>query len=252
MLLLKIALLVIGSTFLVDGLVVMLITKPNMGNTLLVVLSVPLLLIGILFDAVVASEILLVAMWTVIVGYVLFFAFIVSLSIFLYKFGKRETEKEADVLIVLGMGLKGKKMLSTLKLRLDGAVSYLKKYPSCIVILSGGKAKGASMEESSAMSEYLIANGISKERIIQENCSVSTYENFLFSQRLIEEKLGERKSCLFMTSTFHVYRSQKVADSMLFAAKGLNTRDAFYVSPNNYLRECAALVQYIIKGKIKL
>lgn len=250
--LLKIAFLAIGALLLCDGLAVMLITKPNMGNTLLIILSLPLLLMGILFDVMIASKILLVAMWIVIAGYVLFFAFVVSLSILLHGFGKRETAREADALIVLGMGLKGEKMLSTLKLRLDGAVSYLKKYPSCKVILSGGKTKGARVEESSAMSEYLVANGISGERIIQENRSVSTYENFLFSKRLIEEKMGSGKSCLFMTSTFHVYRSQKVADSLLFAVKGLNTPDAFYVAPNDYLRECAALVQYVIKGKIKL
>ncbi len=248
----KLILFFMGAVLFCNGLFALFITKPNMGSVLPIVLSLPMLICAVLFEMLTAYALTRVLMYLGAAAYVMFFAFIVSLSVFLHKFGSRQNCKTAKVLIVLGMGLKGEKMLPTLKLRLDGAADYLKANPNCRAILSGGLVKAARRTEAEAMQEYLVGLGIDSERITLEDESKSTYENFMFSRRILNEMSVNEQECLFITNNFHVFRSQKTAQSLGLNIQGTGTRDAWYIASNNYLRECAAIVQYVIKGKIKI
>ena len=248
----KLILFFIGALLFFDGIFALFITGPNMGNVLLTVLSVPVFVCALFFEILCKNTFTLVLMFIAALAYILFFAFIAGLSLFLHRFGLKQHACKKSTLIVLGMGLKGEEMLPTLKLRLDGAAEYLKANVNSVAILSGGIAKHSSKTEAQTMKEYLVSVGVDEKRLILENEAKSTEENFRFSKRILKELSKDESECVFLTNIFHVFRSQKTARALGMNINGIGVKDAFYIAPNNYLRECAAIVQYVIKGKMKL
>lgn len=77
---------------------------------------------------------------------------------------------------------------STMKKRLDLTLDLYKSFSPDKIIVSGGIAnKIANVSEASKMEEYLINNGINKDIIIQENKSLTTKENAIFSCEIIDK-----------------------------------------------------------------
>ena len=58
------------------------------------------------------------------------------------------------------------------------------KYPDRKIILAGGQGDNETIPESEGMKNYLIQNGISKDRIIEENTSRNTIQNFENSKKI--------------------------------------------------------------------
>lgn len=152
--------------------------------------------------------------------------------------------QDPDYLIILGAGLNGDKPDLTLQQRLDTGLSYLQNNPSLPIIVTGGQCSKERISEGLAMSNYLQAHGIAKERIIVESASQSTKENFLFSAKILEE-LGEKQPVTIMiaTSDFHLLRSKLLAKRNGFQAGSLAAPSPLYLLPANLLRE------YFASGK---
>ena len=100
------------------------------------------------------------------------------------------------------------------------------------------------------MAGYLIRRGIAPDRILQEDRATSTAENFAFSQKIIDERLGQDASIGFVTTRFHVFRAGRVAQKAGIAARGLGAPDVWYLAINNFLRECVGICWYTVKGWI--
>ena len=58
------------------------------------------------------------------------------------------------------------------------------------------------------MRRYLAARGIEESRILMEDKSMSTLESFLFSKALIDDAVGPDAKLVFVTTRFHVFRSE--------------------------------------------
>ena len=156
----------------------------------------------------------------------------------------------ADAVIVLGGGIRGSTPTLTLKYRLDAAVDYIEGDPGALVIVSGGMGADERFTEAYVMKNYLIAAGVDPERIIEEDRSLSTAENFEFSRGIISERLGENAKVVFVTTRFHVFRSELTAKKLGLEAEGVPARGVWYLTLNDYLRECAALTLYFLRGDI--
>lgn len=100
------------------------------------------------------------------------------------------------------------------------------------------------------MQRYLAARGIEESRILMEDKSMSTLENFLFSKALIDDAVGPNAKLVFVTTRFHVFRSERIARSLGIEAEGFGADDVAWLSPNNYLRETCAIVYYRLAGRI--
>ncbi len=106
------------------------------------------------------------------------------------------------VVIVLGCNIildpKTKKYIPdiVLKTRLDRVLCIWNELvdTETIIIVSGGKTRGRIISESNVMSTYLVRNGISKNRIFEENSSVNTIENCVYSFILLEKIIKSRVS----------------------------------------------------------
>ncbi|HHP7229435.1 MAG TPA: YdcF family protein, partial [Xenococcaceae cyanobacterium] len=76
-----------------------------------------------------------------------------------------------------------------------------------LIILSGGRIAwfGKGKSEAQDMSEILQLIGVPAAAIIEEGNSFNTYQNAIYTQKILEEKNLER--ILLVTSAFHLPRS---------------------------------------------
>lgn len=170
--------------------------------------------------------------------------FVCGLSVFAYLYGNVDTvTNEEDAVIILGAGLKGDVPDAPLLHRLEAAYDYIVQNPDVLVVVSGGQGAGESISEALAMKRYLVSCNISEERIILEDQSTSTSENFRFSKKLLDERLQAPYQITFITNTFHIYRAESLAR---IAGLDITHKHAdldWYLAVPNYLRECAAIVK---------
>ncbi|OAE97416.1 hypothetical protein AYJ54_35590 [Bradyrhizobium centrolobii] len=82
-----------------------------------------------------------------------------------------------------------------------------RRYPNARIVFTGGSADLISTDDKEAdWSGIVLENtGIPKERLIMERNSRNTYENALFTKKMVAPKPGER--WLLVTSAYHMPRS---------------------------------------------
>ncbi|MCU9810564.1 YdcF family protein [Paraclostridium sp. AKS81] len=91
-------------------------------------------------------------------------------------------------MIVLGASVKNTTPSLTLRGRLDKAIQYLdESKDDCYIVVSGGKGSDEKLSEAKAMENYLVEHGVNKDKIILEDKSTNTYENFKYSKEKIEK-----------------------------------------------------------------
>lgn len=142
--------------------------------------------------------------------------------------------------IVLGAGIKadGSPTLSLVN-RLERGVTYAAEHPDTTIIVSGGQGSNEPMPEAQAMAQYLKNRGVDPKRIIIEDKSTSTMENFKYSKELI----GDQKEIAFITNEFHIFRSCILARRNGLTAYGYGSPTPGIVLVNCYLREFFALIK---------
>ena len=170
--------------------------------------------------------------------------------------------KKVDYVIILGARVKGEKPAKSLMERIKAATKYLKKNPEVKVIATGGKGKNEGIAEGVAIKIELLKNGISEDRIILEDKSKNTVENFRFSLEKIRnsengknknsENNGNRKiKVLIVTNDYHIFRSKNIARKVGFDNKdyeiyGLPAKTPLISIPQSYFREFLSNVNYFL------
>jgi len=176
-------------------------------------------------------------------------SFILIEGIIIYNGARPDTAK-SDYLIVLGAGMKGSRPSLELRGRLDKSLEYIESHPDINVVVSGGQGSGEDMSEAQFMRQYLINHGVPAENIICEDKSTSTYENIVYSKKLIE-RADKRKNIklTIVTNDFHIFRSEFLARREGFIAYGYPTGTPIYIIPNHYLREYFAVIKSALFDK---
>ena len=170
--------------------------------------------------------------------------------------------KKVDYVIILGARVKGEKPAKSLMERIKAATEYLKKNPEVKVIATGGQGKNENVAEGLAIKRELLKNGISEDRIILEDKSKNTVENFRFSLEKIRnsengknknsENNGNRKiKVLIVTNDYHIFRSKNIARKVGFDNKdyeiyGLPAKTPLISIPQSYFREFLSNVNYFL------
>jgi uncharacterized SAM-binding protein YcdF (DUF218 family) len=174
-------------------------------------------------------------------------SFILIESLLLYN-TKDSLPNRVDYLIILGAGLNGDKLSWTLWERVDKGLRILQANKDMRVVVSGGKGPGEWITEAEAMQRYLVEKGIAKERIIKEEQSTSTMENFRFARELLVQQPSYEPSepVLVITNDFHMFRSKILARRNGINPVGVPSPTPWYLRPNAYLREYFAVVKSII------
>lgn len=154
-----------------------------------------------------------------------------------------------NAVIVLGAGVNGETPSLILQSRIDAAAEYLAQHPNVPVVLSGGMGPGESITEAEAMRRGLESRGVDGERLLLEERSTSTAENFAFSREMLAENGVDPDTAVIavVTSDFHCFRAHLIAQR-----EGLTVIDVpaeitwLLLDANYYVREFFALGKTLI------
>lgn len=148
--------------------------------------------------------------------------------------------------IILGAKVNGSIPSRSLQYRLDAAVQYSHEYPNVRFVLSGGQGPDEQLSEAEAMKNYLIEKGIEESRLILETTSSSTYENILFSKKLLPDSIDH---VTIITSDYHLARSRKIAHQLGLETDALAAKTPEVVKWKMTTRERAALIKTYLTGR---
>lgn len=181
------------------------------------------------------------------IGLIIFIA--LEIAIVAYP---KKSKDEANYILVLGAGLNnGNELSLTLKDRLDTTLKCIKEYnKDSYIAVSGGQGGDETVSEASAMKKYLVENGVEEKKIIMEDKSTNTFENFKFSKEKLEEHSNKKVKELkikVITTDFHALRSRLLAKrngygEMVF----YSSKTVSYLIPIFYVRESVALVKSVL------
>lgn len=237
----KIIIATIGGIIAVNGIALFFVSNANLGNLLCVLLGAAIIFIALMFTKL--------AKWLKIT-IISCLSLVIVFSSFLVIYGQTDnvTYKE-DAAIVLGAAVHGKTPSLTLKKRLDKAVEYHKQNPNTIIVVSGGQGNGEDISEAEAMKTYLVEQGVAADKIIKEDNSTSTIENFTFSKEILDKHFNKDYATCFITNEYHVLRAADCAKNVgLDDISHLhsNTNSSYLISGS--LRECLAVAYHLILG----
>ena len=129
--------------------------------------------------------------------------------------------ENVNTMIILGAKVNEDGISKTLKRRLDKAIEYYNPNKNINnIIVSGGQGSDEVVTEALAMKNYLVKNGVSKDKIIMEDKATTTLENIIFSKKIITDKNLKGK-VLIVTSDYHLFRGQFIASILGIDNEGL-------------------------------
>ena len=185
------------------------------------------------------------AVWT-LVAIAVFMIGVISYMM-LNGYTKFEGKYRGQTVVVLGAKVNGNKPSQSLRYRLDGSIKILKAHKDAKCIVSGGQGKGETVAEADVMSEYLLKNGIERDRIFIENKSKNTRQNIEFSKELAKNNNLSQKF-IVVTDKYHLYRASTYCKvlGIEFYGYGVKTRKDLVIS--YWTREMMAVFYELILG----
>ena len=91
--------------------------------------------------------------------------------------------------------------------QIELAVEWWRRFPRAALIMSTGDNQGLGVPNSTVMAAYAERLGVPRQNIIEEDRSLTTYQNLLYSLRMVEEQ-GLRQATLV---TLDLYTRRAVA-----------------------------------------
>lgn len=114
-----------------------------------------------------------------------------------------------DELVIVALGFQlypDGRMKEELLERLKVVKRCAEKYPHAYVVCTGGgtAAENPSATEAGVMASWLKENGISSERIIVEDKSITTAQNAMFTLDILEEQYPQVTQIAIVSSDYHI------------------------------------------------
>ncbi len=176
--------------------------------------------------------------------YIIIALLLLVVLICFFAFKEAEASKgtltgKADVLLVLGCRVRGEKAEPTLQMRIDRAAEYLSENKNTTAILCGGIVhKDQLISEAQVMRDELISKGIEKERLIIEDKSLTTVQNFMNAKKIMADMgFPEKTAVGVLSSEFHLMRVKMIADKCDFPCETLAAPSPKKERAKNYIRE---------------
>ncbi len=163
------------------------------------------------------------------------------------KAHKGNAKGEKDYLLILGCRVRGDEAEETLRMRCEKAADYLKEHPETVAVACGGIVHDdQSISEAQAIEENLISKGIERDRIIREDKSTTTVENFRNAKIIIG---ADTHQLALLSSDFHLMRARLIAKKAGLDCETVSAHSPKKEKVKNYIREFFAFIIFIIGGK---
>lgn len=149
---------------------------------------------------------------------------------------------DKDYIIILGCSISKKGgLLPLVKGRTNRAIRFawdqeIATGRKVLYVPSGGQGPNEILSEGSAMGLYLLSHGAEENEVFPEKESRNTYENLVFSKKIIDQ-LKPGATFAFATTNYHVLRSGLLARTAGFDIEGIASGTKWYFWPNGFVRE---------------
>lgn len=172
------------------------------------------------------------------------------LMMLVLKSGGVDSKVRSDTILVLGArSYIAQKYNPCLVARLQHAADLYQSGYAQRIIVSGGKDKENGVSEAEVMKKILESYHVPASAIQEEKAATSTYENFLYAQKLLKER-GARSS-IIVTESFHMARASLVADHLNLTHTNSPVSDSPCSKRFTYfLKEPLAILVYLLQGKL--
>ena len=153
-----------------------------------------------------------------------------------------------DALLILGTRVRGETAEPALRMRAERAAAFLREHPSVLAVPCGGIVHD---DQTKSEAQIQLQNGVDDIRILPEDQSKTTFENFANARRLLEEAGLSAPRLAVLSSDFHLLRA-----SLIGRLCGVKAETGAAPSPENeklknYLREAVVfpllLFEYLKK-----
>jgi uncharacterized SAM-binding protein YcdF (DUF218 family) len=237
---------IIGFVLTINGLLLFLRTNFNLGNALTLILGLVFVIYSKYFDWINKK----LPKW-IKSFFVLGLIIALFFTSFLFVYGLNDNvQYNEDAIIVLGAAVQGDIPSRSLADRLNTAIKYHKENPEAVIVVSGGKGPQENVTEAYAMEQFLIKNGVSKDKIIKEEKATSTYENFLYSKEILDKNLEAGYKVSFVSNEYHIYRARGIAKKIgLTNVTHIHSNTVWHSVVTGTLRECLAVVKFWVLGR---
>ena len=151
---------------------------------------------------------------------------------------KKDYDEDLDYLFVLGGHVEGAETPGkSLSQRIVRAYEYLTAHPNTYAICCGACfRKEQTKSEALIIKEYLVRMGIAEDRILIENKSVTTNENFHYGKEILLQHSGKELCELnvgILSSDYHLFRAGLIAKmNGLPALKKVGAKS----TPDNFIK----------------
>jgi uncharacterized SAM-binding protein YcdF (DUF218 family) len=167
-----------------------------------------------------------------LIGVVMWLAGVSCLSAIILLYGERDNKRSADVIIVLGSGLRrdGRPGPALTRRSIHGAELWhqgIAPYVMC----TGGLTTRLPRSEAEACAEILQQQGVPAESILLEDRSMSTEENAINAHEIMTTQ--GLNTAVLVSDRYHMLRA-----SWLFSLQGIET----YTSPTSEYPNFSTLV----------
>jgi uncharacterized SAM-binding protein YcdF (DUF218 family) len=135
-----------------------------------------------------------------------------GLALTAHSYGQQNEAERADVLIVLGSGLRrdGSPGDALWRRSIWAAETWAKGLAP-VILCTGGQSEGQRRSEAAACKAVLIENGVPASAIYLEEQSRSTEENAIHSKAIMAQNGWQ--NALLVTDAFHMLRAHWIFDS---------------------------------------
>lgn len=152
---------------------------------------------------------------------------------------KGNTKTPPDILLILGCRVRGNEAEETLMMRIEKAAEYLKENKNTLAVACGGIVhKDQFKSEAEVIKEELIKRGIEPDRIILEDKSKTTAQNFINTSKIVD---ADGKTVAFLSSEFHLMRASMIAKKCNFDCTAVAAPSPKRLILKNYIREFFAI-----------
>lgn len=225
----------------------------NVGNILGMLLGIILIIYGLSFSF---ANRLIARLWKMYLGRILLLllsliilaAFVIFVVVAVNIIASSiPSDTDDSTVVVLGCRVREDGPSLMLSERINTAYRFLTDNPEKMCILSGGKGSDEPVSEARCMFDRLTEMGIDPERLILEEESTSTYENLLFSSRIISER-NLNKRITVITNDFHMYRAMLLSDKLDLDSYRFPARTSIIFYPTYFVREICGVIYYFLFG----
>ena len=166
---------------------------------------------------------------------------------FILSFAHTDADFTENVIIVPGCGIKRDNTPTRAAIgRLNAAKDYYSKNPDVIIVVCGGYTKEGCISEAESMKNYLVQNGIPPEKIICEDKSLNTRQNFRQALLILQKSGIDYENCALVTNSFHILRAVSYAkDAGFEKIKAISvSTDPVLFLPSVAREACAVAAMY--------